>query len=85
MVLGVLTAVAACPAIIGTNEAVQQGQKQNAKERHRGQKTNLAITCSSATALGKEINGCEVVLSDEKVRIQSLLVKIYSLSQTSMK
>jgi len=67
MVLGILTAVAACPAIIGTTEAVQQGQKQNAREQHRGRKTNLIVTCSTASRLGREINGCQVVLSDEKV------------------
>lgn len=67
MVLGILTAVGACPAIVGTTEAVQQGQKQNARERKRGEKTNLTVLCSGATERGKEINGCEVVLSDNKV------------------
>ena len=68
MVLGILTAVAACPAIIGTTEAVRQGQRQNAREKHRGLKTNLFINCSTASRRGKEIDGCTVVLSDGKVR-----------------
>jgi hypothetical protein len=67
MVLGIITAAAACPAIVGTNEAVQQGQRQNARDRHRGTKTNLIVACSTASRLGREINGCRVVLSDEKV------------------
>lgn len=41
MVLGLLKAIAACPAIIGTSEAVRQGQRKNAKEKHRDQKSNL--------------------------------------------
>jgi hypothetical protein len=68
MVLGILTAIAACPAIIGTTEAVRQGQRQNAREKHRGLKTNLAVACSRATKAGREIDGCEVVLSENKVR-----------------
>jgi hypothetical protein len=30
MVLGIITAIAACPAIVGTTEAVRQGQRKNA-------------------------------------------------------
>jgi hypothetical protein len=67
MVLGILTAIAACPAIIGTTEAVRQGQRQNAREKHRGLKTNLAVACSRATKAGREIDGCEMVLSENKV------------------
>lgn len=68
MVLGILTAIAACPAIIGTTEAVRQGQKSNAKEKHRGLKTNLIASCTSISRTGGEINGGVVVLSDNKVR-----------------
>jgi hypothetical protein len=68
MVLGILTAIAACPAIIGTTEAVRQGQRQNAREKHRGLKTNLSVVCSRATKGGREIDGCEIVLSENKVR-----------------
>ena len=68
MVLGILTAIAACPAIIGTTEAVRQGQRQNAREKHRGLKTNLSVSCSLATRSGREIDQCEVVLSENKVK-----------------
>ncbi|KAF2194668.1 hypothetical protein K469DRAFT_650598 [Zopfia rhizophila CBS 207.26] len=67
MVLGILTAIAACPAIIGTTEAVRQGQRQNARERHRGLKTKLFVNCSTASTAGREADGCEVVLSDNKL------------------
>lgn len=68
MVLGILTAIAACPAIIGTTEAVRQGQRQSAKEKHRGLKTNLSVNCSRTSSGGREIDGCAVVLSNNKVR-----------------
>jgi hypothetical protein len=63
MVLGILTSIAACPAIIGTVEAVRQGQRQSAKERHRGAKTNLVVSASNS-----EIDGCPVELRDGRVR-----------------
>jgi hypothetical protein len=71
MVLGILTAIAACPAIIGTTEAVRQGQRQSAREKHRGLKTNLSVSCSHASKAGREIDGCEVVLSENKVCVNS--------------
>jgi hypothetical protein len=67
MVLGILTAVAAAPAIVGVNEAVQQGQRQNAREKHRGRKTNLIVNCSTTSRYGRGINGCEIILGEGKV------------------
>jgi hypothetical protein len=67
MVLGILTAIAACPAIVGTTEAIRQGQRKNAKEVHRGQKSNLFVSCSTGTQAGKEVNGSAVVLRNGKV------------------
>ncbi len=67
MVLGILTAIAACPAIIGTTEAIRQGQRTNAKEKHRGLKSNLFVSCSTDTRAGSEVNGSAVVLRDGKV------------------
>jgi hypothetical protein len=69
MVLGLLTAIAACPAIVGTNEAVRQGQRKNSKEQHRGVKSNLIISCASNSRAGSEIDGCSIVLRNNKVRI----------------
>ncbi|CAI4212320.1 unnamed protein product [Parascedosporium putredinis] len=46
MVLGVLTAIAACPAIVGTNEAIQMTQKNQMKQMHRERKTNLVVSCT---------------------------------------
>ena len=69
MVLGILTAIAACPAIVGTTEAVRQGQKKSAKDKHRGVKSNLVVSCSSTEHGSSEINGGTVVLRDNKVRL----------------
>ena len=67
MVLGILTAVAACPAIIGTTEAVRQGQRNNAKERHRGQKANLIVSCAGKSKQAAQVDGALVVLRNNKV------------------
>jgi len=64
MVFGIITAIAACPAIIGTTEAIRQGQRKSAKEQHRGAKTNLVVSCSNS-----EVNGCAVVLRDGRLFI----------------
>jgi hypothetical protein len=67
MVLGILTSIAACPAIIGTTEAIRQGQSQNKKQQHRGRKSNLLVTCSDPSRKARNIHGGTVVLRDKKV------------------
>ncbi|MCJ1276359.1 hypothetical protein MMC21_004164 [Puttea exsequens] len=67
MVLGLLTAIAACPAIIGTTEAVRQGQQQNAREKHRSQKVNLIAHCVKQSSQSSQINGGMVVLRNHKL------------------
>jgi hypothetical protein len=68
MVFGILTAIAVCPAIVGTTEAVRQGQRKNSKEIHRGLKSNLFVSCTTNTRAGKEVNGSAIVLRNGKVR-----------------
>lgn len=67
MVLGILTSIAACPAIIGTTEAIKQGQHQNAKQEHRGRKSNLQVSCTDPSRKARDINGGTVVLRGKKV------------------
>jgi hypothetical protein len=67
MVFGIITAIAACPAIVGTNEAVMQGQKQNAREKHRGLKSNLVANCDVTSRYASVVNGAAVVLQYDKV------------------
>jgi len=72
MVLGLLTAIAACPAIVGTTEAIRQGQRNNAKERHRGRKSNLVVSCSDPSPRSREINGGSIVLRDKKLWVTTV-------------
>jgi hypothetical protein len=74
MVLGIITSIAACPAIIGTTEAVRSGQKQNARERHRSRKANLLVTCNDPSRKSRDIHGGTVVLRNKKVGPLSLLL-----------
>ncbi|WWC57864.1 uncharacterized protein I303_100399 [Kwoniella dejecticola CBS 10117] len=71
MVLGILSAVAACPAIIGTTEAVRHGQKAQAKEAHRGQKVNMIVKLPTPIpGYTENFEGALIVLKDNKVYIQ---------------
>lgn len=83
MVLGILTAIAACPAIVGTTEAVRQGQRTNAREKYRGVKSNLIVSCASSSPAGREIDGCAIVLRNNKVRIlrRRLVAQLISLDR----
>lgn len=72
MVLGIITAIAACPAIIGTTEAVRQGQNQNKRESHRGRKSNLYVTCSDPSSKARDINGGTVVIRDNKLYVTTV-------------
>ncbi|KAK2747932.1 hypothetical protein FQN57_001523 [Myotisia sp. PD_48] len=63
MPLGLIAAIAACPAIVGTNEAIQTSQKQQAKERHRGRKMNLIVSCVDASSRkSRDVSGCYIIL-----------------------
>lgn len=69
MVLGIITAVAACPAIIGTTEAVRSGQKQNQREKHRGRKCHLTVTLLKHSRYSPRFNGAPIVLRDGKLYV----------------
>lgn len=67
MVLGILTAVAACPAIVGMNETIQTSQKKQMKQMHREKKTNLIVACSDPSPKGAELDASYIVLRNHKV------------------
>ncbi|SPO06227.1 uncharacterized protein DNG_08916 [Cephalotrichum gorgonifer] len=69
MVLGIITAIAACPAIVGTNEAIMISQRKQAKEEHRTRKTNLVVACSDPSAKAEDVDQSFVVLRDHKLWI----------------
>lgn len=72
MVIGIITAIAACPAIIGTAEAVRQGQKAQACEEHRGRKSNLVCQLLSLCRESANFNGALIVLKNGKVHASPL-------------
>lgn len=67
MVFGLLSAVAAVPAIVGTTEAIKQGQQANAREQHRGRKSNMIITLPSRNRYSQKFDNALIVLKDGKV------------------
>lgn len=67
MVLGIITSVAACPAIIGTTQAIEQGQRQNKRDQARSRKSNLLVTCHDPSKKATDIHGGTIVLKDGKV------------------
>jgi hypothetical protein len=71
MVFGILTAVAACPAIIGTTEAIRHGQKQNNREQHRGQKYHLTVSILKRSVYSQQFEGAYIVLKDNKFYIDT--------------
>lgn len=72
MVFGILTAVAACPAIIGTTEAVRYGQKKNNREEHRGRKYHLTVTLAQRRSpYCPYFDGCPIVLHHNKLWVDT--------------
>ena len=73
MVFGILAAAVAVPAVVGTTEAVRQGQRQNAREEHRGRKSELVASLPAGSSASRqrreEFDGAIVVLWRNKVRI----------------
>lgn len=67
MVLGILTAVAACPAIIGTTEAIRYSQAQNKRNEERGRKQNLTVTLLNRSFYSERFDGAYIVLHNKKL------------------
>ncbi|EAS29743.2 uncharacterized protein CIMG_08489 [Coccidioides immitis RS] len=71
MVFGIITAVAACPAIVGTTEAIRSSQRSQRRQEHRSRKMNLIVSCSDPSRKSKDVDGCFVVLRNHKLWIAS--------------
>ncbi|KAK3116990.1 hypothetical protein LTR53_002072 [Teratosphaeriaceae sp. CCFEE 6253] len=69
MVFGILSAVAIAPAIVGTTEAIRQGQKNNAREDHRGRKYHLSVTLLRRGPRREQFDHALVVLKDNKLYV----------------
>ena len=67
MALSMLTALLAAPALLGTQEAIRQGQAKDKREEHRGRRCNLVVNCLRPSSRSRELNDRLVVLRDGKV------------------
>ncbi|KAH6633023.1 hypothetical protein C7974DRAFT_452167 [Boeremia exigua] len=71
MVLGILIAVVTAPGLLGSQEAIRQGQSKDKREEHRARRCNLIATCVKSSARSREIDGRPVVLRDGKLWIDT--------------
>lgn len=67
MVLSVMVALITCPALLGTTEAIRQGQRSEKREEHRARRCNLVATCITSSKRSWEIDNRPVVLRKGKV------------------
>ncbi|KAJ9272309.1 hypothetical protein DTO212C5_1494 [Paecilomyces variotii] len=69
MVLSMLVALTTAPALLGTAEAIRQGQSKDRREEHRARRCNLIVTCVKSCIRSREIDSRQVVLKDNKLYI----------------
>ncbi|KFA73100.1 hypothetical protein S40288_02795 [Stachybotrys chartarum IBT 40288] len=69
MAMPMLLALAICPAMLGTQEAIRQSQSKNKREEHRARRCNLITSCVKPSIRSRDINGRLVILRDSKLYI----------------
>ena len=67
MALSMIIALAAAPALLGSQEAIRQSQAKDKREEHRGRRCNLVVRCLRPSSRSHELDGRLVVLKDGKV------------------
>ncbi|KAF3044285.1 hypothetical protein E8E12_003936 [Didymella heteroderae] len=71
MVLGILIATITAPGLLGSQEAIRQGQSKDKKEEHRARRCNLIASCIKSSPRSREIDGRPVVLRNGKLWIDT--------------
>lgn len=71
MVLSILIAAITAPGLLGSQEAIRQGQSKDKREEHRARRCNLVVGCVKPSPKGREIDGCPVVLRNGKLWIDT--------------
>lgn len=71
MVLPILIALIAAPALLGTQEAIRQSQSKEKREEHRARRCNLIASCVKSSLRSREINGRPIVLRDGKLWVDT--------------
>ena len=66
--MSLLLAMATVPGMLGTQEAIRQGQQKERREEHRARRCNLIATCIKSSVRAQEINGRPLVLENGTVR-----------------
>ncbi|KAH8817465.1 hypothetical protein F5884DRAFT_779497 [Xylogone sp. PMI_703] len=69
--LPMIIALITCPALLGTSEAIRQGQQKDRKEEHRARRCNLIVRCLKPSRKSREIDHRYVVLRDSKLYINT--------------
>ena len=71
MVLGILIATITAPGLLGSQEAIRQGQSKDKREEHRARRCNLIASCVRSSPKSREIDGRPVVLRNGKLWIDT--------------
>ncbi|KAJ8115188.1 hypothetical protein OPT61_g3110 [Boeremia exigua] len=71
MVLGILIATISAPGLLGSQEAIRQGQSKDRREEHRARRCNLIATCVKSSPRSREIDGRPIVLRNGKLWIDT--------------
>jgi hypothetical protein len=66
--MSLLLAMAAVPGMLGTQEAVLQGQQKEKREEHRARRCNLIATCIKRSVRALDINDRPLILRNGAVR-----------------
>ncbi|KAF2460439.1 hypothetical protein BDY21DRAFT_361394 [Lineolata rhizophorae] len=71
MVVSMILALSTAPGLLGTQEAIRQGQSKERREEHRARRCNLIVTCVKTSSKSREINGRRVILTNDKLYIDT--------------
>ncbi|KAF2631860.1 hypothetical protein BU25DRAFT_358194, partial [Macroventuria anomochaeta] len=71
MVLGILIAAIVAPGLLGSQEAIRQGQSKDKREEQRARRCNLIATCVKSSPRSREIDGRPVVLRNGKLWVDT--------------
>ncbi|KAF2012944.1 hypothetical protein BU24DRAFT_352547, partial [Aaosphaeria arxii CBS 175.79] len=69
--MSLIVALAAVPGLMGTQEAIRQGQQKERREEHRARRCNLVARCIKSSVRSREINGRPLVLRNGAVLIDT--------------
>ncbi|KAF2677416.1 hypothetical protein K458DRAFT_243183, partial [Lentithecium fluviatile CBS 122367] len=69
--MSLILALAAVPGMLGTQEAIRQGQQKERREEHRARRCNLVARCIKSSSWSRMINGRPLILRDGAIYIDT--------------